>query len=115
MDESAGTPGLSSGPSRLPVGGRPSVYPQESGGPRTPAQDDGGPSSLLDLAPGGVHRATPVTRCAVVSYTAVPPIPVHALAVCSLRHCAAEDSRSSTTGLPGGARAFLGIDVRGVE
>src|SRR3712207_2011317 len=29
----------------------------------------------LDLAPGGVYRATPVTRCAVVSYTAVSPLP----------------------------------------
>src|SRR3954462_4067334 len=27
------------------------------------------------LAPGGVSRATPVTRCAVVSYTAVSPLP----------------------------------------
>ena len=29
----------------------------------------------FDLAPGGVYLATPVTRCAVVSYTAVSPLP----------------------------------------
>ena len=37
------------------------VYPQaRAGRPRTPAQEPGG--SLLDLAPGGVYLATPVTR-----------------------------------------------------
>src|SRR5829696_9669179 len=67
------------------------------------------PPSLLDLAPGGVYRATPVTRCAVVSYTAVSPLPVRALAVCSLWHCPAGHPGSLlTTTLPCGARTFLG-------
>ncbi len=67
------------------------------------------PSSLLDLAPGGVYRATPVTRCAVVSYTTVSPLPVRALAVCSLWHCPAGRPGSLlATTLPCGARTFLG-------
>ena len=68
--------------------------------------------SLLDLAPGGVYRATPVTRCAVVSYTTVSPLPVRALAVCSLWHCPAGHPGSLlTTTLPCGARTFLGGGV----
>src|SRR4051795_5987848 len=101
-------------PSRPAVAGRleRSTRRHRAGSPRTPAQDDGGPPSLLDLAPGGVYRATPVTRCAVVSYTAVSPLPVRALAVCSLWHCPAGHPGSLlTTTLPCGARTFLGGEV----
>src|SRR5215207_9186781 len=98
-------------PSRPAVAGRleRSTRRHRAGSPRTPAQDGGGPPSLLDLAPGGVYRATPVTRCAVVSYTAVSPLPVRALAVCSLWHCPAGRPGSLlATTLPCGARTFLG-------
>src|SRR5687767_14697857 len=110
-------------PCGLPMGGHPSrpavagrlersTRRHRAGRPRTPAQDGGEPSSLLDLAPGGVYRATPVTRCAVVSYTAVSPLPVRALAVCSLWHCPAGHPGSLlTTTLPCGARTFLGGGV----
>src|SRR4051794_16923339 len=75
---------------------------------RTAADAD--PAAVpLDLAPGGVYRATPVTRCAVVSYTAVSPLPARALAVCSLWHCPAGHPGSPlATTLPCGARTFLG-------
>src|SRR3954467_15953799 len=98
-------------PSRPAVAGRLERSPRRAraASPRTPAQDDGEPSSLLDLAPGGVYRATPVTRCAVVSYTAVSPLPVRALAVCSLWHCPAGRPGSLLTPpLPGGAGTFPG-------
>src|SRR3712207_8224316 len=73
-------------PCGLPMGGHPSrpavagrlersTRRHRAGSPRTPARDGGEPPSFLDLAPGGVYRATPVTRCAVVSYTAVSPLP----------------------------------------
>src|SRR3954466_7614894 len=73
-------------PCGLPMGGHPSrpavagrlegSTPRHRGGrPRNPAAGGGEPPSFLDLAPGGVYRATPVTRCAVVSYTAVSPLP----------------------------------------
>src|SRR5688572_14500391 len=98
-------------PSRPAVAGRleRSTRRHRAGRPRTPAQDGGEPPSLFDLAPGGVYRATPVTRCAVVSYTAVSPLPVHALAVCSLWHFPAGHPGSLlATTLPCGARTFLG-------
>src|SRR3954466_13946582 len=101
-------------PSRPAVAGRRerSTRRHRAGSPRTPAQDGGEPSSLLDLAPGGVYRATPVTRCAVVSYTAVSPLPARALAVCSLWHCPAGFPGSPlATTLPCGARTFLGDGV----
>ncbi len=42
---------------------------------------------LFGLAPGEVCRAVPVARNAVVSYTAVSPLPGRNRAVCSLWHC----------------------------
>src|SRR5688500_18287476 len=110
-------------PCGLPMGGHPSrpavagrlqrsTRRHRAGRPRTPAQNGGEPPSLLDLAPGGVYRATPVTRCAVVSYTTVSPLPVRALAVCSLWHCPAGRPGSLlATTLPCGARTFLGGGV----
>src|ERR687885_781934 len=63
----------------------------------------------LDLAPGGVYRAAPVTRCAGgllhhrFTLTSGEP-----LAVCSLWHCPAGHPGSPlTTTLPCGARTFL--------
>src|SRR3954454_3505670 len=85
-DESACTPGSVHGrlaASRwavIPLG-----LPLPAGSSGLPAGSGGQPSNAcagrrrtvvpFDLAPGGVYRATPVTRCAVVSYTAVSPLP----------------------------------------
>src|SRR3954468_8460414 len=126
-DESACTPG--SVPGRLAASRWAVIHlglplPAGSSGPpagigraalerlrRTAADAD--PAAVpLDLAPGGVYRATPVTRCAVVSYTAVSPLPARALAVCSLWHCPAGHPGSLlATTLPCGARTFLGDGV----
>ena len=99
---------LPAGSSGLPAGiGRATLERLRRTAARSPE-----PPSLLDLAPGGVYRATPVTRCAVVSYTAVSPLPVRALAVCSLWHCPAGHPGSLlATTLPCGARTFLGGGV----
>src|SRR4051812_13247807 len=117
-DESACTPGSVHGclaASRwavihlgLPLPAGSSGLPAGSGG--QPSNACAGRRTVpFDLAPGGVYRATPVTRCAVVSYTAVSPLPVRALAVCSLWHCPAGHPGSLlTTTLPCGARTFLG-------
>src|ERR671916_3134319 len=106
-------------PSRPAVAGRlqRSTRRHRAGSPRTPAQDDGATVVPLDLAPGGVYRAAPVTRCAGgllhhrftltgrVSGEAPP-------AVCSLWHCPAGHPGSLlTTTLPCGARTFLGDGV----
>src|SRR3954452_9625532 len=101
-------------PSRPAVAGRleRSTRRHRAGRPRTPARDGGEPPSFLDLPQGGVYRATPVTRCAVVSYAAVSPLPVRALAVCSLWHCPAGHPGSLLTPtLHCGARTFLGGSV----
>src|SRR6476620_2702484 len=122
-DESACTPGSVHGcltASRWAVIHLGLPWPAGSSG--LPAGSGGQPSNAcagrrrtvvpLDLAPGGVYRATPVTRCAVVSYTAVSPLPVRALSVCSLWHCPAGHPGSLlTTTLPCGARTFLGGGV----
>ncbi len=71
----------------------------------------GNSSSLLGLAPGGVYRATPVTRSAVRSYRTVSPLPVPPRgpsAVCSLLHFPSpRDARPLAGTLPCGARTFL--------
>src|SRR3712207_828999 len=122
-DESACTPG--SVPGCLAASRWAAIHlglPLPAGSSGPPAGSGGQPSNAcagrrrtavpLDLAPGGVYRATPVTRCAVVSYTAVSPLPVRALAVCSLWHCPAGHPGSLlTTTLPCGARTFLGGGV----
>src|SRR3712207_3228998 len=122
-DESACTPG--SVPGCLAASRWAAIHlglPLPAGSSGPPAGSGGQPSNAcagrrraavpLDLAPGGVYRATPVTRCAVVSYTAVSPLPVHALAVCSLWHCPAGHPGSLlATTLPCGARTFLGDGV----
>src|SRR3712207_2076775 len=122
-DESACTPG--SVPGRLTASRWAAIHlrlPLPAGSSGPPAGSGGQPSIAcagrrrtavpLDLAPGGVYRATPVTRCAVVSYTAVSPLPVRALAVCSLWHCPAGHPGSLlATTLPCGARTFLGDGV----
>src|SRR3954449_6642021 len=122
-DESACTPG--SVPGRLAASRWAAIHlglPLPAGSSGPPAGSGGPPSNAcagrrrtavpLDLAPGGVYRATPVTRCAVVSYTAVSPLPARTLAVCSLWHCPAGHPGSPlTTTLPCGARTFLGDGV----
>src|SRR4051812_49520988 len=85
-DESACTPGSVLGrlaASRWAVIHLGLPLPAGSSGP--PAGSGGQPSNAcagrrrtvvpFDLAPGGVYRATPVTPRAVVSYTAVSPLP----------------------------------------
>ena len=106
-------------PSRPAVAGglERSTRRHRAGSPRTPAQDGGGPPSLLDLAPGGVYRAAPVTRCAGGllhhRFTLTSRVSGEApLAVCSLWHCPAGHPGSPlTTTLPCGARTFLGDGV----
>jgi hypothetical protein len=97
----------------LPLPAGSSGLPAGSGGPPSNACAGRRRTAVpLDLAPGGVYRATPVTRCAVVSYTAVSPLPARALAVCSLWHCPAGHPGSPlATTLPCGARTFLGDGV----
>src|SRR3712207_6584295 len=99
-------------PSRPAVAGRlqRSTRRHRAGSPRTPAQDGGATAVPLDLAPGGVYRAAPVTRCAggllhhrFTLTSGEPP------AVCSLWHCPAGHPGSPlATTLPCGARTFLG-------
>jgi hypothetical protein len=71
----------------------------------------GSSSSLFGLAPGGVYRATPVTRSAVRSYRTLSPLPVlpgEPSAVCSLLHFPSPfDARALPGTLPCGARTFL--------
>lgn len=82
------------------------AYPDaRAGSPQTHPR----PLGLLGLAPGGVCRAVTVTDDAVVSYTAVSPLPVRGPAVCSLWHCpAGRPGWALPTTLPCGARTFLG-------
>ena len=47
-----------------------------SGSSDLPESMDGPPAFLFGLASDGVYRALTVTRQAVVSYTAFPPLPV---------------------------------------
>src|SRR3954464_12751534 len=122
-DESACTPG--SVPGRLTASRWAAIHlglPLPAGSSGPPAGSGGQPSSTcagrrraaapFALPRGGFSGATPVTRCAVVSYTAVSPLPVRALAVCSLWHCPAGHPGSLlTTTLPCGARTFLGDGV----
>src|SRR4029079_10205904 len=65
----------------------------------------------LDLAPGGVYRATPVTRGAgglLHHRFTLTPRDEHG-AVCSLWHCpAGRPGLPLTTTLPCGVRTFLG-------
>jgi hypothetical protein len=105
-------------PSRPAVAGRlqRSTRRHRAGSPRTPAQDDVA-AVPLDLAPGGVYRAAPVTRCAGgllhhrFTLTSGEP-----LAVCSLWHCPAGHPGSPlATTLPCGARTFLGDGVSPVD
>jgi len=87
------------------------AYPQaRAGRPRTPAQAAPEGDSPFGLAPGGVYRATPVTRGAggllphrfTLTWT-------RAQAVCFLWHCpAGRPGLPLATALPYGARTFLG-------
>ena len=83
-----------------------------------PTRDSGGAgssSSLFGLAPGGVCRATSVTRGAVRSYRTLSPLPVlpgEPSAVCSLLHFPSPcDARPLAGTLPCGARTFLDTGV----
>jgi hypothetical protein len=88
----------------------PAAYPQaRAGRPRTPAQA-GLSAGPLGLAPGGVYRATPVTRGAggllLHRFTLTAP---YGTAVCFLWHCpAGHPGLPLTTTLPCGVRTFLG-------
>ena len=92
----------------------PAVHPQASGGqPSNACAGRRRTAVPLDLAPGGVYRAAPVTRCAGgllhhrFTLTSGEP-----LAVCSLWHCPAGHPGSPlATTLPCGARTFLGDGV----
>lgn len=81
------------------------AYPDaRAGSPRTRPR----PLGLLGLAPGGVCPAVTVTDDAVVSCTAVSPLPVRGPAVCSLWHCpAGRPGWVLPTTMPSGARTFL--------
>src|SRR5664279_1638018 len=96
--------------------------PARSCGP--PAGSGGQPSNacapsalsgrrLLDLAPGGVYLAVPVTRDAgglLHHRFTLTGTPEGGPAVCSLWHCpAAHAGLPLTTTLPCGARTFLGV------
>ncbi len=74
-----------------------------------PESRGGQPSSLLlDLAPDGACHAVTVTSNAVVSYTAVSPLPGISRAVFSLlRFPAGHPGRTLSVILPCGARTFL--------
>jgi len=69
----------------------------------------GGPRKLLfGLASDGVYTAFPVTREAVVSYTAIPPLPWQAMAVSFLLHFPWGHPHRTLSGiLPCEARTFL--------
>ena len=94
------------------------AYPQaRAGSPRTPAQAATSRRGLLGLAPGGVYRATPVTRGAggllPHRFTLTRP---EGRAVCSLWHCpAGHPGLPLTTTLPCGARTFLGGTGEGAD
>ena len=82
-----------------------------AGSPQTFAQPMPG-TDLLALLQVGFTEPPGSPRTLVVSYTTVSPLPVHALAVCSLWHCPAGHPGSLlTTTLPCGARTFLGDGV----
>ena len=73
----------------------------------------------FDLAPGGVYRATPVTRGAGGllhhRFTLTPRLDERG-AVCSLWHCpAGHPGLPLTTTLPCGVRTFLGGSPRGTD
>ena len=85
---------------------------------RTPDRHSRCRSGALNLAPGGVYRAVPVTRHAggllhhrftLTPRSAPPGGVVVRVAVCFLWHCpAARAGLPLTTTLPCGARTFLG-------
>ena len=108
---------------RLRAGWRPSisacrcrqalaVYPQaRASSPRTPARTGRRTAALLDLAPGGVYLAAPVTRSAggLLHHRFTLTGTTNALAVCFLWHCpAGHPGLPLTTTLLCGARTFLG-------
>src|SRR5690349_1886890 len=105
-------------PSRPAVAGRLErpTRRHRAGSPRTPAQDGGGPPSLLALLRVGF---TEPHRSPGVRWSLTPPFHPYqhsvgdaVLAVCSLWHCPAGHPGSPlTTTLPCGARTFLGDGV----
>ena len=102
-------------PLGVPSPTRSSGLPAGSGGPPSNAcarLRTRGPADDLDLAPGGVYLATPVTRGAggLLHHRFTLTGPAEArLAVCFLWHCpAARAGLPLTTTLPCGARTFLG-------
>jgi len=74
------------------------------------------PPRLFGLAPDGVYRATPVTRCAVGSYPTVSPLPVpenRPSAVYSLLHFPSPHGARPLAGiLPCGVRTFLPLQTQ---
>jgi uncharacterized protein YegP (UPF0339 family) len=83
--------------------------PADSGGPPSNVRADGR-NHPLDLAPGGVYRAAPVTRNAGgLLHRRFTLTAAGAAAVCFLWHCpAGHPGWALPTTLPFGARTFLG-------
>lgn len=99
-------------PLRLPLPAASSGLPVSSGGP--PSNAHAGPTRTpipLDLASGGVYKATPVTWGAgglLHHRFTLTPTPCGAEAVCSLLHCpAGHPGWALPTTLPCEARTFL--------
>jgi dipeptidyl aminopeptidase/acylaminoacyl peptidase len=95
----------------------PAAYPQASGGPPSIACASRhlAAPTLLGLAPGGVYRATPVTRSAggLLPHRFTLTGAHYAPAVCSLWHFpAGRPGLPLTTTLPCGVRTFLGSQTR---
>ena len=81
-----------------------------TGSLQRPTSQRNGPlhGCVLGLAPDGVYNAAPVTGCAVVSYTALSPLPAKRQAVCFLWHFPLSHLSRTLSGiLPCEARTFL--------
>jgi len=78
-----------------------------SGSSDLPESMDGPPAFLFGLASDGVYSALPVTRQAVVSYTAFPPLPAKPAVYFLLHFPESRLYRTLSGILPCEARTFL--------